>query len=417
MATQEWDDHDRSNKTLAPDLAKDYLESCAPNAILITFGDNDTYPLWYAQEVLGLRPDVRVINSSLLGTDWYINQLRYKVNQSDPIDPIWSAAQIEGSNRDVIINNPSTPGIDPNSYMDLYSMMKDYAGSDDPAKMDQQRGYNLFPSKKVSVPVDIGLVKKNGTVNANDSVVSSMQFEIPKAVLYKNDAAILNIIAANKWNRPIYFTSPYGELGFGSFLRQDGLSYRLVPVANGDVNKDWVADKMMNKFAFGNADKKGVYFDEENRRHLNSIRLAYAQAASNLADGGRKEEAKKLLNKCDQMMLEGNFAYGMVSRGQQHNQIALQFLMAAYKAADTSLIGKVSLSVKKDMEQQAAYYESLSDNRREAMRQEEERNMQLLRGLIQMEQQFKNPQPMVENPATIKTQPITQPAQRTDSQK
>ena len=150
---------------------------------------------------------------------------------------------------------------------------------------------------------------------------------------------------------------------------------------------------------------------------MNSIRLAYARAASNLADGGRKDEAKKLLNKCDQMMLESNFSYGMVSRGQQHNQIALQFLMAAYKAGDTSLIGKVTSSVKKDMEQQASYYESLSDNRREAMRQEEERNMQLLRGLMQMEQQFKNPQPLRENPVTIQAQPITQPAQRTDSQK
>ena len=83
-------------------LAKDYLESCAPNAIVISFGDNDTYPLWYAQEVEGVRRDIRVINSSLLGIDWYINQLRYKVNQSDPIDPIWSAEQIEGAKRDGI---------------------------------------------------------------------------------------------------------------------------------------------------------------------------------------------------------------------------------------------------------------------------------------------------------------------------
>jgi hypothetical protein len=101
MAQQEWDDHDRSKKVIARDLAKDYLESCAPNAILFTFGDNDTYPLWYAQEVEGIRPDIRVINSSLLGIDWYINQLRYKVNQSDAIDVIWSADQIEGRKRDL----------------------------------------------------------------------------------------------------------------------------------------------------------------------------------------------------------------------------------------------------------------------------------------------------------------------------
>ena len=345
-----------------------------------------------------------------MGTDWYINQLRYKVNQSDPIDLIWSAEQIRGSNRDVVYNAPQ-PGVDPTKFMDLYSMMKDYAGSDDPAKTEQGRDgstLNVFPSKKVFIPVDIALVKQNGTVNANDSVIPAMQFEIPKNVLYKNDAAILNVIAANKWKRPIYFTSPYGELGFQQFLRQDGLSYRLVPIMNGEVNKDWVMDKMINKFAFGGADKKTIYFDEENRRHLNSLRLAYAQAAGNLADGGRKEDAKKLLAKSDKGMSELNMPYGMVSRGQQQNQISLQFLIAAYKSGDSTLITKVTAALKKDMEQQAAFYESLSDNKRAAMRYEEERNTQFLSGLLQMEQQFKQMQmpPVKENPAVINTQPV-----------
>lgn len=410
MADQEWDDHDRSQKTIARDLAIDYLESCAPNAILISFGDNDTYPLWYAQEVQGIRTDVRVINASLLGTDWYINQLRYKVNQSDPIDPIWTPQQIEGSTRDIVYNAPKE-GIDPNKYMDLYTMMKDYAGSDAPDKTEQGRDgstLNVFPSKKVDVPVDVALVKQNGTVNANDSVVSDLQFEIPKSVLYKNDAAILNIIAANKWKRPIYFTSPYGELGFQNYLRQDGLTYHLVPVLNGDVNKDWVLDKMMSKFAFGGADKKGTYFDEENRRHLNTIRLAYAEAASSLADAGRKDDAKKLLNKADKMMLESNFPYGCVSRGQQQNQISLQFLVAAYKAGDENLIKKVTASVRKDMEQQAEYYESLPDDKREALKQEEDRNTMLLKGLMQLEQQFKTTTvpPATENPSTLQTQGV-----------
>ena len=409
MASQEWDDHDRSNKVLARDLATDYLESCAPNAILISFGDNDTYPLWYAQEVQNIRPDVRVINASLLGTDWYINQLRYKLNQSDPIDPIWTAAQIEGANRDAIFNAPK-PGIDPNQYMDLYTMMKDYAGSDDPAKMEQGRDgsmLNVFPSRKVSVPVDIDLVRKNGTVNANDSVVSELRFDIKKSVLYKNDAAILNIIAANKWKRPIYFTSPYDETGFRDYLRQDGLAYRLVPVLNEEVNKDRMFDILMNKFVFGNADKPGVYFDEENRRHLNSIRLAYATAASNLADADKKDSAKNMLNRCDKMMLDGNFPYGYVSRNQQHNQISMQFLYAAYKAGDTKLAEKVTKVLKKDMEQQAAYYESLSDDRREAIYDEVLRNQNLLKGLMALEQQFKNqPPPPVENPGQIKTDPV-----------
>jgi Protein of unknown function (DUF2723) len=418
MASQEWDDHDRSKKTMARDLATDYLESCAPNAIVISYGDNDTYPLWYAQEVEGIRKDIRVINSSLLGTDWYINQLRYKLNDSDPIDAIWTAAQIEGSNRDIVYYAPKA-GIDPNQYMDLYTMMKDYAGSDDPKKMEAGRDgslLNIFPSKKVSVPVDINLVKQNGTVNANDSVLSEIRFDIPKNMLFKNDAAILNIIAANKWKRPIYFTSPNAsDLGIDNYIRQDGLTYRLVPVTNSPVNTDWVYDKMMNKFKFGGADVMGVYFDEENRRHLNSLRLAYAQGASSLADAGKKEEAKKMLNKCDKMMLEENFPYGMVSRGQQHNQFSLQMLIACYKAGDSALAKKISGSVKKDLEQQMTYLTNLPDSKQENMQQEIQSVQRLLMGMEQLKQQFENPAPIpMENIPPVKTQPVT-PAKAADS--
>ena len=429
MASQEWDDHDRSNKTLARDLAIDYLESCAPNAIVISFGDNDTYPLWYAQEVEGIRRDIRVINSSLLGTDWYINQLRYKVNLSDPIDPLWTSDQIEGANRDVIYNAPKA-GIDPNQYMDLYAMMKDYAGSDDPNKMEQGRDgsmLNIYPSKKVSVPVDLNVVRQNGTVNANDSVVSAVQFEIPKSALFKNDAAVLNIIAANKWKRPIYFTSQDGGgLGFQNYIRQDGLTYRLVPVKNSEVNQDWVYDKMMTKFVFGNADKAGVYYDEENRRHLNSIRQAYAMAAINLSQNNKKEQARKMLDKCDKMMLEENFPYGMVSRNQQHNYISMIMLQAAYLADDSTLAAKIGKSVKKDMEQQLNYYASLDEDKLSVFdyldqsgRKRGDKN-DVERFLMQvqtLEQQFKNPKlPVTEAPVSINNQPVA-PPKKTDSPK
>lgn len=428
MASQEWDDHDRSKKTLASDLAKNYLESCAPNAILVSFGDNDTYPLWYAQEVMGIRKDIRVINASLLGTDWYINQLRYKINDSDPIDPIWTQTQIEGANRDIVYYAPKS-GIDPNQYMDLYTMMKDYAGSDDPAKMEQGRDgslLNVFPSKKVSIPVDLNLVKQNGTVNANDSVLTSLQFDIPKNVLFKNDAAILNIIAANKWKRPIYFTSQdAGGLGLQSYMRQDGLTYRLVPVANSEINEDWIYDKLMNKFAFGNCDKPGVYFDEENRRHLNSIRQAYAIAAINFAQKNRKDEARKMLQKCDKMTLQENFPYGMASRGQQHNYISMLMLQASYMAGDTVLSEKISKGLKKDLEQQLSYYTSLNEEkvasfdfldqqgRKRGDRNDVERFLMQLQAL---EQQFKNPLPApIEQSAPLNTQSVS--PKQTDTQK
>lgn len=366
MAQQEWDDHDRSKKTLAPDLATNYLESCAPNAIVFTVGDNDTYPLWYAQEVKGVRPDVRVVNTSLLGTDWYINQLRYKVNESAPFDVIWNESQIAGDKRNVAYYIPYSQTPD-TSYYDLLSLMKDQVGSDDPSKMYRTQGgdlLNFFPVKRVFVPVDKNLVRANGTVSAKDSnIVDQVKFEIAKGYLFKNDLAILNIIAANKWKRPIYFTQPLG-LGFDEYLRQDGLTWRLVPLANvgNTVNVDWMLDKINNKFKYGSADKNGVYFDEENRRHLTSIRNAHTILAMNLNMLGRKEEAKKVLQRADKMISEKNMPYAMASRyGNDHNEKSIYFGMAAFEAGDAELAKKVLEQVKKDCQQQVAYYESLQD--------------------------------------------------------
>ena len=394
MAQQEWNDHDRSKKVLARDLAKDYLESCAPNAILFSFGDNDTYPLWYAQEVEGIRTDVRVINYSLLGIDWYINQLRYKVNKSEAIDVIWSADQIEGRKRDYIVYSPR-PNIPEDHYYDLYDMMKNYIGSDDPDKMDNSRGepLNSFPARKVSVPVDKDFALKNGVVNAKDSIVSELKFEIPRGTLMKNDLAMLNIIAASKWHRPIYFTGGFGGnegLGFDKYLRKDGLSYRLVPVQNDPMNTNWMLDKMMNKFGFGNANLKGVYYDEENRRHLLTIRTSYSELASNLAEKGRKEEARKVLEKADKMMLQENFPYGMVSRGNQHDRTSLMFLDACYRAEDKQLAAKVAASIKIDLQQQVKYYNSLSGRNADNMADDKRAAESYLQGIEQMEKMYSN---------------------------
>ena len=398
MAQQEWDDHDRSKKTLARDLAKDYLESCAPNAILFSFGDNDTYPLWYAQEVEHIRPDVRVINYSLLGIDWYINLLRYKVNESDPIDVIWSADQIEGEKRNYVVYSPK-PNIPENRYYDLYDMMKNYVGSDDPDKLDNSRGQalNSFPVRKVSVPVDKATVLKNGTVTSKDSIVSELRFEIPRGGLQKNDLAVLNIIAANHWQRPIYFTTPLNGqegLGFEKYYRKDGLSYRLIPVEGDIMNGDWMFDKVMHKFGFGNADVKGVYYDEENRRHLLSIRSAYAELASYLADKGKKDSARQVLEKADKMMLQENFPYGMTSRSQpSHNRVSLMFLDAAYRAGDKELVAKVSASIKKDLNQQIVYYNSLDGWKADNLAQDKQLAESYLKGMDQMEQAY-NPKPV-----------------------
>ena len=392
MGAQEWDDHDRSKKQLPRDMARDYLESCAPNAIVFSFGDNDTYPLWYAQEVEGIRTDVRVINTSLLGIDWYINQLRYKVNNSDSIDVIWSPSQIEGRKRDYILYQPK-PQFPENRYYDLYDMMKNYVGKDDAEKMvaNGDDKYNTFPVRKVSVPVDINVVRANGTVNATDSVESELRFDIPaRNALMKNDLAVLNIIAANKWKRPIYFTMPYDDLGFQNFLRKDGMAYRLVPVANSPVNTDWMYKLVMDpkKWGYGNANLAGVYFDEENRRHLNDIRKADTELAYDLIFKDRKEDAKKVLEKTDKMILQENMAYGQTSRNNEHNRLSLAFLEACYRADAPQLAAKVLASVKKDLQQQIRYYDALTDLKAENMEYEKRTATNLLQQLDQLEKTF-----------------------------
>jgi hypothetical protein len=321
--------------------------------------------LWYAQEVEGIRKDIRVINYSLLGIDWYINQMRYKVNESAPIDVIWSADKIEGGKRDYIRFFEREGLTDQNRYVDLYSLMNDFVGSDDQAAQVQMQDgtwMNYLPVKKVSVPVDIAKVRKNGTVETTDSVATDIRFEIPKELLLKNDMAVLNIIAANKWDRPIYFTSPFGELGFGQYLRNEGQSYRLVPVAGQNmVNARASYEVLKNKFAYGSANIPGVYYDEENRRHLIGIRQSFAEAANQLAIQGDSAKARELLNIADKNLLEENIPYAMVSRQNQHNTISVQFVEAAYRAGDKKLATKVSAAIMKDVNEQLAYYAYLGD--------------------------------------------------------
>lgn len=391
MAQQEWDDHDRHTKLLAPDLARDYLESCEPNAIIFTFGDNDTYPLWYAQEVEGVRKDIRIINNSLLGIDWYIDQLRYKINDAPAVKMVWDEDKTRGNARNFVVFNPKNFPQD--RYYPLADVLK-YIGSDDPRNMDNSRGepLNAFPVTKVSIPVDREQVLKNGTVNATDSIMSPLQFDLPKRSLMKNDLAMLSIILANNWERPIYFTSPMGELGFGQFMRKDGLAYRLVPIQTQDLRGNWVTERtinsieqklrvgiggnqirdnnealmyrnLMEKFRFGGANTKGTYFDEENRRHLLNIRSVYAEAAGNMASKGKLDEAQKLLAKAESGIDPENLPYAMVSRYNSHNQTGLMYLEAAYKAGNLELAEKVRKSIRKDLEDQKKYYQYLENEK------------------------------------------------------
>ena len=353
MANQEWNDHDRSRKTLARDDARNYLESCAPNAILFCFGDNDTYPLWYAQEVEKIRPDIRIVNTSLLGIDWYINQLRYKINQSDSVDVIWPAEKISGDKMQQLQYVANQNAGD--KYYNLYDLMVQIGKQEDP---------RVLPVKKFEVPLgDTATMRKDGTLNPDDVITGPMQFELPPNDQNptRDQLIILNVIASNKWKRPIYFTSNnQAGLGLMDYLRRDGLTYRLVPVkTNSDVNTEAMYNNMMTKFSNGNADKKGVYYDEENRRHLYSIRQSYADLARELLVKGKKDSALKAVTKAETLIPDVNIPYGMPSRVEFHSYSALSLMTAAYEAGATEFAKKIDAQLTKDSEQQMDYFASL----------------------------------------------------------
>jgi len=368
MMNQEWDDHDRSKKTLARDLAVDYLESCPPNAVLFSFEDNDTYPLWYAQEVEGIRPDVRVMVNTLIGSDWYLTQMRYKINNSAPFDVLFTPEEVMGDKKSAafFVDNPN---YDKNKYYDLYDTFKTVLANDDPRYMVQSEGgapLNTLPTRKFTVPVDTARVLANGTVHPGDPVLRQLQLDInpDKRYLDKGELALLAVVAANKWQRPICFTSTQEieRLGLGKYARSRGMAYQLVPIADQRVDNSVAYQTIMQQFRYGNASTPGVYFDEENRRRLNAIKMAHVELALSLITAGRKEEARKVLEHYDTGVNEANFPYGMTSNlGNADNQVSLWFLEDCYAAGAATLAAKVSASLKKDLQQQMRYYNSLGE--------------------------------------------------------
>ncbi|MEI7588431.1 MAG: DUF2723 domain-containing protein [Chitinophagia bacterium] len=368
MAQQEWNDHDRSQKTLPRDLARNYLESCPPNAILFSFGDNDTYPLWYAQEVEGIRPDVRVVVNSLLGSDWYMKELRYKVNKSDKFDVIFTEDQVLGSKLNVAYYN-AVPEYGDATYHDLDSVLR-YVVADPSGKYQastQDGPVNIFPTHKFKVPVNKAYALASGIAKPTDKIVSDLliDFNPKRQYLLKNELSIYAIIATSQFKRPICFTSTQElkELGLEKYVRQTGMSYELVPVEGGGIDAATSYATIMNKFSFGNAKNPTVYYDEENRRHLNSIRLAVSQIAQALVAEGKMDSARQVLRKMDSETNEQSFPYGMTSnRGNQHNYFSYLFLQSCYASGELNLAKKVNGSVMKDLKQEVAYYKSLGES-------------------------------------------------------
>ena len=329
MAKVEWNDHDRSHKTLARAVAFNTLSCCAPNAVLFTFGDNQTYPLWYIQEVEGYRKDVRVINTSLLGIDWYIDQLNYRVNDADAVPMVWTKKDYIGDHHNYIsyIKNPQIPDDKFFNLLDICNFMN----SDDPANKGQRgsEAVNYIPSKNFFVQsLSKDELVAKGMVPAADTsrIITDMKFAYPKTMAYKSDLAVLNIIAAvarEGWNRPLYFDAglrqgDYG--GTGDFLHMEGNVYRLMPYRYADapkintqvlgiINTEKSYDLYVNKFIWGGGERNDVYFDEPNRHEFLTYRFDASFIANQLIAEGKKDKAIQVLDKVMSGITEHSYAY------------------------------------------------------------------------------------------------------------
>lgn len=307
MGFNGWDDHNRSGRTTAVDFASNYLNSCAPNAIIFTQGDNDTYPLWYAQEVEGIRTDVRVVNLSLLGVDWYVNQLRYKMNDAAPIELTFTPEMLRAGNRDQVRYVPN-PNIDNLKYYEAKEIMNFIAQDND--KITKQVGSPYYlPTKKIKFSIDRNAAQKTGLIAQNDSTsLKELTLDIRKSSLLKNDLMTLDIIANNINTRPIYFAvsvSPSAFMGFQKYFEQEGLTYRIVPRLNksgqptgAPVATDVMYKTLMEDFKFGQLDTNPkVYVDENISRMTLNLVSNYVKLAKQLNQEGQKDKAVKVLDK------------------------------------------------------------------------------------------------------------------------
>jgi len=310
LCIENWDDHDRSNRYLSVDSAKNLLASCAPNSILFTGGDNDTFPLWYVQEVEGFRTDVRVIVLSYFNTDWYIDQMRSKKNKSEKLKFLLTNENYQqGGLNDYLpyINNPkiNDASINLNAYLNL--IKSENKGIQVPASLSN---YNILPSKSLYLDID--------TNNPNLKKIIPQQFlkylvnrliinlKDNKSGLEKKDLAILDFINSNNWERPIYFnnTSLNGtNLNFKRNVIQEGLAYRLLPLVNPNTSKNFINtnimyDNMINKFYWRELDNEKTYYSEDHRGFVLNYRATFNTLAAELIKIGETEKAKNVIKTC-----------------------------------------------------------------------------------------------------------------------
>lgn len=362
MANEGWDDHDRSGKYAARDFAANYLNSCEPNAILITNGDNDTFPLWYAQEVEGIRTDVRVVNFMLSSSDWYAHQLARKIYNSDPL---MFTLKPEQYNKGINEITPYYQRTD--DRVELIKLVDFIASESAKTKLPVQGGrrINYFPTKKVKLTVDKEKVLANGIVPAElaNQIVDAVEWDIRSNYLYKNDLVLLDFLASSDWSRPIYFANPgtvATSFDVDKYCHLEGFVYRFMPVKAtegfvdniGGVSAEKSYDILMNKCAWGGINDPDVTIDRETMRNSAIPRQNFYRVAEALLDLGKNDSAVMCIDRALELFPNEKipFDYYMVP-----------FAQIYYYAGDTVKGDAMVNNIKNRYVEDIDYYLTLND--------------------------------------------------------
>ena len=304
MAAENWNDHDRSGRFTALEVAKNYLNSCDKNAIIFTNGDNDTFPLWYAQEVEGIRTDIKVVNLSLFNTDWYIDQMKRASYDAAPIPSSLEHDDYRTGTRDY---TPIQERV--KTHVEVKDVVNFINSNNPKAKLRTSAGLrNYCPTKKLKLKVNKEVAKTFVPEEYHDQILDEIKFNLKGSGIFKNKLLVLDILANFNWERPIYFAITVGKdnyMGLEKYFQLEGLAYRLVPYSvsspdmqTGVVNTKKMYNRLMNQFKWGGLNNPKLYFDETNTRMVMNFRNNYSRLAGSLFQKGESEKAVAVLDKC-----------------------------------------------------------------------------------------------------------------------
>ncbi len=393
MAQQNYHDHDRSGRYTARDIAYNYLNSCAPNAILFTVGDNDTFPLWYLQEVEGIRTDVRVVNLMLLNADWYISQMKLATYDAPPLPITLPKEKYLTGRRDVVYVSEQTKDTIP------LRQALDFVNSDDPKDRFTYGSIQLdyFKTKNFALPVDRQKVLQNGTVNPKDAdkILDEVFFRIDASAITKEQWIVLEILASNNWERPVYWTaSNHSEmLGLDDYLQLEGCAYRLVPIKTpnedmltvGRIDSDMLYDRLMNVFRWDGINNPDVWLDSHHQRMLLTVQAhhIYTRLALQLLAEDKQEHAAEVLSRCLELFPASQMPYNFYSLWQAE---------ALYRSGMTDEANATLTGYANDCLDELNYFYSLPQIFFESVQQKAKWNESLLGEMIRIADAYDQPQ-------------------------